>query len=131
MSPNDQLPDDLVEHLRRDRRTTLLVPREIDRAVLRKAEAHFRGRDRREAGHSWRRYLPVAAGLLVAVVLARQFTLAPDTGMADIDGSGQVNILDAFALARRRAGGDTTVSQARIDELAGQVVSLSRAVEQE
>ena len=126
MNPQEHLPDQLIRHLRQERQTTLLVPRELDRAILDEAERHF-ARRRPRRNPAWR-YLPMAATLLVAVLVLRQFAFgpAPDAeSTADVDGSGQVDVLDAFALARRQAAGDTTVTDASIDELLARIVSLS------
>ena len=73
MTEHEQLPDDLIQHLRRQRRTAVLVPREVDRAVLDQAAAHFRRRATRRGPA--RRYLALAATLLVAVLALRQFAL--------------------------------------------------------
>jgi hypothetical protein len=42
----------------------------------------------------------------------------------DVDGSGRVDILDAFALARLQAAGDAGIGDDRIEALAARVVSL-------
>ncbi|MGH7337603.1 MAG: hypothetical protein ACREI7_08500 [Myxococcota bacterium] len=45
----------------------------------------------------------------------------------DVDGSGRVDILDAFALARARAADPARVAQGEVDALAGRIVSLRPA----
>lgn len=72
-------------------------------------------------------YAAAAAVALVAFFIVRPFDqngLAPVPLANDIDGSGRVDILDAFALARTRASDPGSVSDERIDELLRQVVSL-------
>ena len=79
----------------------------------------------RRAGARGRR---VTAGLAtVAVALVAALLVQPmlfrSTHPDDIDGSGRVDILDAFALARMRAAG-ATVSEPEIDALAMRIVAL-------
>lgn len=126
-TPNT-LPDALLERLRaRDRRVSMLTP-QVDRALDAAARAQFAGRRRPAVFAGWR-YAAAAAVVFVALFLLRPF----DSGEADrlrlagdIDGSGQVDVLDVFALARSRAADPASVSQARIDELAARIVSLAR-----
>jgi hypothetical protein len=69
-------------------------------------------------------FAAAAAAILAAVLVLRPIDAprSPD----DVDGSGRVDILDAFALARLRAAqGDSAASQERIDMLAERVVALA------
>ena len=162
-----QLPDDLVQGLKRLDTAVAVISPDADRRVAEAAAAHFGERPRRArgTGRRWAMAGSVAASFLVGVVFWRMQTpvkearlapTAPAGGVAvmapvadDIDGSGGVDILDAFALARmaRRAGtqpaadtpGDvrarvartdrTPAAQARIDALAMRVVALNGAGE--
>ena len=133
--PLDDLPEALVTRLRaRDERVPMLTPK-ADRAVREAATAHFADRRTSLPGRRW--YIPTAAAAaitLVALIVSRppddamqeQQRFADDTpGLPDdVDGSGRVDILDAFALARSRQANSSDVSQARIDELAARIVSL-------
>lgn len=125
----DQLPEAIVERLRaRDTRVSMLTPA-ADRAIREAARARFA--PRRPATAPRRRWLyPAAAAAavaLVALMLSRPFeetqTVAPALA-DDVDGSGRVDILDAFALARARAADPGAVSQGRIDALTDRIVSL-------
>lgn len=125
----DQLPDALIERLQeRDRQLSMLTPA-VDRAVLDAAREQFAGR---VTGTPVRRrwYYPAAAAAAIAVValfVAPPFDQAGVDALRaanDIDGSGQVDVLDVFALAKARADDADAVSQARIDALAEQIVAL-------
>jgi hypothetical protein len=124
----DQLPDELVARLRaRERRVASLTPT-VDRAIAAAAEQQFAPRRQRPAV---RRRWQVPAAVAAAVALLALFIVSPYrselTGPEladDIDGSGQVDILDAFVLARARAGDPDSISQERIDRIMNRVVSL-------
>ncbi|HMB72976.1 MAG TPA: hypothetical protein VKQ06_05355, partial [Gammaproteobacteria bacterium] len=123
----DQLPDAIAERLKaRDRSVSMLTPA-VDRAILDAAEAQFARPRARPAGR-W--YVPAAAAAAVALValfFVRPFDDSPiGAGRLadDVDGSGQVDILDAFSLARSRQAGSANVNQDRIDDLAARIVSL-------
>jgi hypothetical protein len=126
----DQLPDAIVERLRaRDRAVPMLTP-SADRAVADRARAQFAPRS--PSAPARRRYGPAVAAVAAAAALVALFIARPlDDRRAesmrladDVDGSGQVDILDAFALARARRDDPGAVSQERIDALADRIVSL-------
>lgn len=126
--PDDaaDLPAAIVARLARaDRAVPIVAPR-TDEAVLAAARAQFASRPRRAAVRRSRWAVPVgavAAAILVALVVVRPFD-APRSE-DDVDGSGRVDILDAFALARMRAAqGDSAATQERIDALAERIVAL-------
>lgn len=124
----DQLPDAIVERLKaRDRSVSMLTPA-VDRTIRASAEAQFAARQARPAARRWHVPAAAAAALaLVALFFARPFEdsrVGVGSVADDIDGSGQVDILDAFALARSRQSGSANVSQDRIDALAARIVSL-------
>ena len=161
--PDLQLPDDLVRELKRlDTAVAVLSP-DADRRVVEAAGAHFGERPvrARTAARRWAITGSLAASFLVGVVFWRmqapveEARFAPVVPVAevavvapvadDIDGSGVVDILDAFALARRARGAAaspagqarsdvraraartdrTPAMQARIDALAMSVVALN------
>ncbi|HLF12028.1 MAG TPA: hypothetical protein VJA26_12510 [Gammaproteobacteria bacterium] len=125
----DQLPDEIVTRLRRSDRSQPIVDPRTDRAVLEQARAYFAARPERRsiAGRRpWAVGLAAAAMIVVALLVVRPIDqLGFFGGRDDVDGSGRVDILDAFALARLRAADADSVSAARIDALAERVVALS------
>ena len=131
MSPetenSDQLPDALVERLRaRDRGIPMLTPA-VDRALAEAARSQFAARRKPSRDRRLRYPAAAAAALaLAALLIVRPFgESVVETRLADdIDGSGSVDILDAFALARERQADPAAISQRRVDELADRIVSL-------
>lgn len=126
----DQLPDAIVDRLRADERAVSLLTPAIDREIGERARALFAPRQSRPPARRWRAPAAVAAAAAVALValfIARPFGVERMESVRlsdDIDGSGQVDILDAFALARARRDDPDAVSQQRIDALAERIVSL-------
>lgn len=124
-----ELPDKLAARLEaRDRAVSVLTP-DVDRAVLAAARRQFAPRTRVQ--RSFRRWaVPVAAAAMVVLAVTILIPLSRDDRnlslMADdIDGSGRVDILDAFALARIRAASPGAVDEQRIQSLAEQIVALN------
>lgn len=148
----DRLPAAVLARLAAAERPAVPADEDADAAVLAAARAHFAaaagkadGRDARSRrrGRAWMRS-PItapaararparrkrwAAGIAAAaVVLAAFFAVRPLDRFPgydpdDIDRSGRVDILDAFALARMRADG-APIGDARIDEIAARAVAL-------
>ena len=117
------LPPALIEALKAEEGPTPLVSRAVDKAILDQAEAQFAGRRERR----WA--LPVAAAaaaVLAAVLVVQPFRPAGEhqANADDVDGSGTVDVLDAFLLARERLD-DPAISQDRIDAVMARIVSLS------
>lgn len=131
MSPhqNEELPLIIAERLRaRDRSVPVLTP-QVDRTVMDAARTHFAARPARRAAVYRRWNLPAAAAaamLLALLWLAPSSRFGPDEARLteDIDGSGRVDVLDAFALARLRASDPGRVRQEDIDALMARIVSL-------
>ena len=126
----DQLPEALVARLKaRDRTVAVLTP-EIDRAVDDAARTQFAPRRRRiaAAARGWRYGAVAAAAVaLLAVFIAQPLVrdeVGPQALADDVDGSGRVDVLDVFALARTRAADPDAVSQRRIDAVAARIVAL-------
>ena len=116
----EELPESLVAQLKRSERAQAIVDPRTDRAILDEARRYFfaaRSRRIRRAALRWALPLAAAAALLVALLVVQPF--GPPRSADDIDGSGRVDILDAFALARSQA------DRERVDELAARIVSLS------
>ena len=108
-----ELPSDLVEGSKRlDKFVAVLTP-SVDCRVSKAA-----------AGR-WALVGALAASLVVGVFLERMQTgMEPALLANDIDGSGVVDILDAFALARVN-GGLAQGPQAEIDALIMHIVALN------
>ena len=126
----DQLPDALVARLKaRERAVGVLTP-SVDRAIEDRARSQFSPRRRRiaAAARGWRYgAIAAAAVVLVAVFIAQPFVrteLEREALADDVDGSGRVDVLDVFALARSRASDPDAVSQGRIDAVVGRIVAL-------
>lgn len=123
----ERLPEQIIEHLRDADRSLPIVDARTDEAVLAEARAHFARRPARPARTSRRRALRIAAlaaAIAGAFLIVRPIDwLRPVRDASDIDGSGRIDILDAFSLARMRTAG-RPVSQEQIDELAARIVSL-------
>ena len=114
-----KLPDALVARLERADGLQPIVDPRTDRVVIEGARSYFaaaRPRRARRPVMRWALPLAAAAALLVAVLVLRPLGLQRSAD--DIDGSGRVDILDAFALARSQADQET------VDALAARIVSL-------
>jgi hypothetical protein len=123
----DDLPAAIVARLTRaDRAVPIVAPR-TDEAVVSAARAQFASRPRRAASRRSRWAMSVgamAAAILLALIVVRPFDTLRSAD--DVDGSGRVDILDVFALARQRAAqGDAAATQERIDALAERIVALA------
>lgn len=130
------LPEELMEGLAGlDKAVAVLSP-ETDRRIAEAVRVHFGDRPSRRAPTARRRWAlagSVAASLLVGVLFWRAQTPVETLQVArvadDIDGSGAVDILDAFALARMEPDGRTAALQARIDALTASIVALDGSAE--
>ena len=130
------LPDELIQGLAGLDKAVAVISPDTDRRLAEAARAHFgerRPRRARPAARRWAMAGSLAASLLVGVLFWRTYTPVEPTRLAgvadDIDGSGVVNILDAFALARMERGGRGPAVQAKIDALAMSVVALDGSAE--
>ncbi len=141
-----QAPPELVAALRRTAEARLFIPPTVDEAVARAAREHLEGRQAKRAQRlRWMPWLAAAAGFAVVVVslsllLPRPEPMSkakPTTGGMSLTHSGQVDILDAFALARQlksggvpNAGwdvnGDGVVDERDVATLAAQAVKLDK-----
>lgn len=120
------LPDELIQDLKRIDKAVTLVSPGADRRVAEAARAHFARRPRRarKTGLRWAMAGSLAASLLVGVLFWRTQTPMEPIRVAsvapvpnDIDGSGVVDILDAFALARRTREERASATRAKADSL--------------
>ena len=129
------LPDELIQSLARLDKAVAVMSPDADRRIAEAARVHFGERPRRAraAGRRWAMAGSLAASLLVGVLFWRAHTPVEDLRVAsvanDIDGSGVVDILDAFALARMQAADRTPAAQAEIDALSMRIVALDGSPE--
>ena len=120
----ETLPDDLLIELRKADKPGSLITASVDRSIAKLAHEQFSSRPgrRRQAAPVW---LAVAATLLLAVFIL-PLPNRPESGgvdlYGDVDNSGQVDIADVLALARRTDGKPT---QAELDAFAMRIVSLA------
>lgn len=124
---DEQLPEALVEELKRVDAAPAVITARVDRALGDMAQAHFSSRRVRQ----WRH--PAWGAAAACVLLAALFTtnrledevvtsgyadMADMANMADVDGSGAIDIADVLALARQG------VDQGDLDAFAFRLVSL-------
>jgi hypothetical protein len=114
-----EAPPTLVSALKRLSQEPIFIPPTADEAVLRAAQRHLS----RPAARSlrWLRLMPwvaATAGILLLVALPRFYKHRPHGpghsvafARTDLNRDGQVDILDAFALARQLKQGRTAGSQ--------------------
>ena len=147
-SDENELPLELKRHLRDLYRPILLVPPAVDAEILARTRAQLESARRAQRVPFMHRWLAAAAGLVLCLGLGSFFWSSRKPGAAfvreDINHDGRVDILDAFALARRLAGpppqvpgragesgplpdinGDGVVDRKDVDALAARAVRLS------
>ena len=121
---DEQLPESLIGELRRADKPEPLISARVDRTIAELAREYFSSRPGRRRLRTPVWYAAAASVVLALSVLQIQFR--PDTGSTvhyvDVDRSGQIDIADVLALARRDAD---SVTQAELDAFAMQLVSLS------
>ena len=121
-----ELPAGLVREMQRHDKSLAVLTPAVDRRVASAAAEHFRGRPEsvRPATRRWAISGALAASLVIGVFVVRMEPGVERERLAnDWDGSGVVDILDAFALARRNRSA-TAGSQAEIDALIREIVAL-------
>jgi len=127
----DRLPAAVLARLEAAERPAVCPDPEVDAAVLAEARAYFARRAgatrvRREFRGKpvrWAAYAAAATVVLAALLVVRPVDFFTTYDPDDVDRSGRVDILDAFALARMRAAGEP-IAETRIDEVATRVVAL-------
>ena len=127
---DSELPGALIEGLARLDKSLAVMTPAVDRRLAEAARAHFAQRLDRHRRTPWRWAVAgsLAASLVVAVVLWRtESGVDPSLLAKDVDGSGVVDILDAFALARMSGEDRTPAAQEKIDALAMSIVALNAA----
>ena len=132
-----QLPARLSKELKTLYAPSRLIPPQVDDAVLAQAREHLGSFARSRILH-FRRWLAAAALVALAAVLGSLWLFSrrlPEVAREDINRDGRVDVLDAFALARRLQqgvatdrlfdlNGDGVVDQKDIDAITTRVVKL-------
>jgi len=146
--PTDQyekLPENLARDLAHLYDARINVPESVDRAVLAEADRRLAAAPRPRLRIAWLAgSLATAAAIVLAVMLSFALLISRGPSHArlaalpgDVDASGRVDILDAFALARHLDQGaalqpgwdlnaDGRIDRADVDLIAGQAVSLGK-----
>ena len=133
---NENIPEAIEQRLRHlAEGTAVFVPPSVDEGVLSPARQRLAEiRRRRTRTHTaW--WISAAAGIVALGLLASSLITSMRYERADIDRSGHVDILDAFALARRIQEGnasgfdfnnDGVVDRSDVDAVAAQAVRLKK-----
>jgi hypothetical protein len=133
-----QIPARLAEELKTFYAPQQVVPRRVDDAVLAVAREHLAGIAQSRGIVRFPRWLAAAAVVALAAVLGSLLfsnRRLPDVAREDVNRDGRVDVLDAFALARRLQqgaamdrlfdiNGDGVVDQKDIDAIATRAVRL-------
>jgi len=117
-----QAPPRLVSALKRLPKPAIFIPPTLDEAVVRAAHRHLDKQQRPQ----WFGFMPwfaAAAAVIVALGVIGQFlqkptsprSAGPTFAQEDLNHDGQVDILDAFALARQLKGGEKLPPQMDIN----------------
>ena len=108
---NLQAPEKLVEAMNHLQKERIFVPQAVDHAMLMRARQHLRRLEGLQSGWKpWLSWAAMAACLALAVWLGGHFnnpTRSRTFAREDINRDGRVDVLDAFALARRIETGGT------------------------
>ena len=120
-TPEDQLPEALIDELQRRDRAPDVITSRVDRSVAVALRAHF-GVPRAPRWQHPGAWAAAAACAVLAVGLSTSY-LSERGGAPiyrDVDGSGRIDIADVLALAREG------VPRAELDAFALRVVALDR-----
>ena len=139
-----QAPPQLIAVLKRSSKGAVLIPPTVDEAILHAAHRHLSRQ--KEPHFKWLRVIRwgiAAVAVVLLLAIAPQFlrktgsVLSPRLVRRDLNHDGQVDILDAFALARElKSGahpgprldinGDGVVDERDVAALAARAVSLAK-----
>ena len=141
MAPEPIVPARLGEALRQLQAPNVSVPARVDEAILAQARLHLR-EIAAPAVVPYPGWLAAAAAILAGLGLTFLFSRTgpegPTFAREDVDRNGRVDMLDAFALARKlQAGavsdrtfdlnGDGVIDQRDIDSIAAQAVKIQKS----
>ena len=125
----ENLPGTIIDRLRREEQSIAIISPKIDEIVLAAAASQFADRKQaKSSGLSRPARAAVAASVVLTIFVMSNFYFAPSpapSSVADVDNSGRVDIVDVLALARSRERNPAAVSQAQINALMMQIVSLT------
>lgn len=124
MANYDQLPEKVIAALRDADKARVLVPIDLDAAILNKAKANIVRRRRRIVP-----WLAAAAALIIGALVMLQPTAK---AREDVNRDGRVDIRDALLLARKVSAGQTVKDwdfneDGRVDQLDAAAIA-ARAV---
>lgn len=129
----NELPETIIDRLRGEDASISVISPKIDQIILAKARSQFENREqagsRPLARPAW---VAIAASVVLAILVMNNFnfTRSPLPGnIDDVDHSGRVDIVDVLTLARLRERNQAAISQAQIEALMMQVVSLTESGE--
>jgi len=137
-----QAPNSLVEALNHLYKERVFVPPAADGAMLREARKHLQRLQRPQSGWKpWLSWAAMAACLTLAIWLGERLTRPAGSksfAREDINRDGRVDILDAFALARKietggtldprwDINGDGRIDRVDVKSIAARAVSLAQA----
>jgi hypothetical protein len=108
--PNEEKLERLARALRNaEEGHSIFVPPTLDEAILKQAQQHLRGTKRRRGFRffPWLA-LPAAMALIVILIFLIPHTKTRTFVREDINGDGQVDILDALTLAKALDNGAST-----------------------
>ena len=139
-----EAPPGLISALKRSPKASLFVPPTVDDAILRAARRHLS--QQQKPGFKWLLFVRwgfAVAALALLLMIAPKFlrrtnsTLNPEFVREDLNHDGQVDVLDAFTLARELKNkphpnpqmdinGDGVVDEKDVATLAARAVSLGK-----
>ncbi len=129
----NELPETIIDRLRGEDSSISIISPKIDQIILAKARAQFENRQQASSRTLTRpAWVAIAASVALAILVMNNFnfTQSPVPGnIADVDHSGRVDIVDVLTLARLRERNPAAISQAQIEALMMQVVSLTKSGE--
>ena len=117
-----ELPQALIDRLKEQDQTIAMLTPQVDRTLLTQAETQFAARPtvrRIRRAPVWGISAAAAAALMFVFIAVRSPTLP-----GDYDGSGSVDVLDAFALTRELADNPQFAASESVESLMQRVVSL-------
>lgn len=129
-SPEDKL-DQLAKSLRKEEeRRNIFVPPALDREIVKQAREHLTGEPKGRPFGFWNWFaLSTATALIVAMIFLLPRFRTHAIAREDINRDGQVDILDAMALAKslEHPGANTALDQngdGKLDEADVRAVAL-------
>ncbi len=129
----NELPETIIDRLRGEDTPISVISPKIDQIILAEARSQFENREQASSRQLLRpAWVAIAASVAVVILVMNNFnfTRSPVPGnIDDVDHSGRVDIVDVLTLARLRERDPAAISQAQIEALMMQVVSLTKSGE--